>query len=164
MRISSTFHFFASFMAVLIFSMPFIVLAQENSVRASVIAAPEANAEAEAVADANKDVNRPLWFGTGCLISGLVFVPLPSWYSCLLPPAGLTGTYFYQPDPPLSRLIGKSPEYVAVYTQTYKSKRGDIQARWASAGCVSGGAIVGALIVSVGIGVGIGAAAAALEE
>ena len=102
-------------------------------------------------------------YGTGCLLSRLIFLPLPSWYSCLLPPIGLTGTYFYQPDPPLARLIGKSPEYVAVYTSTYKSKRGGIQARWASAGCISAGVAIGTALVAVGVGIGIGAAAALQE-
>ena len=145
-------------MVVLMFSMPFVTLAQQNSGQADAIAA-----EADAEADANKDVNKTLWFGAGCLLSGLSFAPLPGGYSLLLPPIGLTGTYFYQPDPPVSRFIGKSPEYVGVYTQTYKSKRGNIQARWASAGCVSGCAIVGGLAFAVGVGIGIGTAAA-LEE
>ena len=114
MKLNSTFHVLVFFIAILTFSLPFGTLAQQNFVPAEVVAAAET--------DANKDVSKPLWFGTGCLLSGLVFVPLPSWYSCLLPPMGLTGTYFYQPDPPVSRLIGKSPEYVDIYTSAYKSK------------------------------------------
>lgn len=155
MKINSTFHAFVFLMAVLVFSMPFAALAQQNSV--------EAQAIVDATTDANKDVKKPLWFGTGCLLSGLVFLPLPSWYSCLLPPVGITGTYLYQPDPPLSRLIGKSPEYVAVYTSTYKSKRGNTQALWTSAGCIGGGVVIGTLIVGIGVGIGIGAVAV-LEE
>ena len=158
MKISSTFDISVLLIAVLMFSMPFVSLAQQNSGQADAIAA-----EADAEADANKDVNKPLWFGAGCLLSGLSFAPLPGWYSLLLPPVGLTGTYFYQPDPPVSRFIGKSPEYVAVYTQTYKSKRGNIQALWASTGCISGCAAVGGLVFAVGVGIGVGAAAA-LEE
>lgn len=156
MKINSTFHVFVFLMAVLTFGMPFITLAQQNSVEAQAIVDA-------ATVDANKDVNKPLWFGTGCLLSGLTFFPLPGWYSLLLPPVGLAGTYFYQPDPPLSRLMGKSPEYVDVYTSTYKSKRGNIQARWASAGCISGCVVVGGLVVAVGVGVGLGAAGV-LEE
>ena len=154
MKLNTTFHTLVLFMAALTFSMPFVTLAQQNSVEAQAIVDA-------ATADANKDVNKPLWFGTGCLLSGLLFVP--GWYGCLLPPVGLTGTYLYQPDPPLARLMGKSPEYVDVYTSTYKSKRGNIQAQWATAGCLSGGVAVGALIVAVGVGVGLGIAAA-LEE
>lgn len=149
MRISPTFHLIVFLMVVITFSMPFVTFAQSN------VAQAQAQAEIDATADANKDVNKPLWFGTGCLLSGLVFLPLPSWYSCLLPPAGLTGTYFYQPAPPLSRLVGKTPDYVSVYTSTYKSKRGNIQASWASAGCLSGGAVVGLITVGVGVGIGL---------
>ncbi len=155
MKINSTFHVFVFLMVVLTFSMTFVTFAQQNVVLSEAIAAAEA--------DANQDVNKPLWFGTGCLLSGLTFFPLPGLYSLLLPPVGLTGTYFYQPDPPLSRLMGKPPVYVDVYTSTYKSKRGNIQARWASAGCVSGCVVVGGLVVAVGVGIGLGAAAV-LEE
>ena len=151
-KISSKFHAFVFFMVGLTFSMPFATLAQQNSVEAQAIIDA-------ATMDANKDVNKPLWFGTGCLMSGLVFLPLPGWSSCLLPPVGLTGTYFYQPEPPLARLMGKSPEYVEAYTSTYKSTRGNIQVRWASAGCITGGVIVGSVLFGIGVGV-----AAALTE
>ena len=78
-------------------------------------------------------------------------------------PQVLAGTYFYHPNPPAGRFIGKLAEYVDAYTSTYKSKRGSVQAQWASAGCLSGGVITGVAIFAVGIGIGIGAAAA-LEE
>lgn len=146
MKINLIFFVLVFGVVVLTFSMPFPAFAQRNLV--------VAQAEADATADANKDVNKPLWFGTGCLISGLVFLPLPGWSSCLLPPVGLTGTYFYRPAPPVSRLIGRTPEYVDVYTSTYKTKRGSVQASWASAGCLSGGAAV--TLLSIGIGIGIG--------
>ena len=158
MKISSTFDISVLFLVALMFSMPLVTLAQQNSGQAEAIAAATA-----AEADANQDVNKPLWFGAGCLLSGLTLSPLPGWYSLLIPPVGLTGSYFYQPDPPLSRLIGKSPEYVDVYTQTYKSKRGNIQALWASTGCISGCAVMGGLVFAVGVGIGLGATAV-LEE
>lgn len=139
-------------MAALTLVMPFVTLAQQNSVEAQAIIDA-------ATADANRDVNKPLWFGTGCLISSLIF--LPNWYGCLLPPIGLTGTYVYRPDPPLAQLIGKSPEYVEVYTSSYKSERGKIQAQWASAGCLGGGIVIGAIVVGIGVGVGV---ASFLEE
>ncbi len=141
-KISKTFHVFAFLMAVITFSMPFATLAQPNLVAAQ--------AESDAVADANKDVNKPLWFGAGCLLSGLVFLPLSGWYSCLLPPIGITGTYFYQPEPSPSRLIGKTPEYVSVYTSTYKSKRGSVQARMSSTGCLTGGTVIGLTFLGIG--------------
>ena len=122
--------------------MPLIALAQPTPVAAQ--------AEADAVADANRDVNKPLWFGVGCVFSGLVFVPVPGWSACLLPPAGVTGTYFYRPAPPTSRLLGKTPEYISVYTSTYKSKRGNIQASMSASGCVAGGGVIGVTLLAVG--------------
>ncbi len=72
-------------------------------------------------------------------IMNLVFIPTPGTFtSCLLPPAGIAGTYFYKPAPPISKFVGKTPEYVSVYTSTYKSKRGSIQAGMTSAGCLTG--------------------------
>jgi hypothetical protein len=147
MKINSIFRVLVFGGILLTFNMSFAALAQRNLV--------VAQAEADATSDANKDVNKPLWFGTGCLLSGLVFLPLPGWSSCLLPPIGVTGTYFYRPAPPVSRLIGRTPEYVDVYTSTYKSKRGNVQASWASAGCLSGGAAVGLLSLGIGIGIGL---------
>lgn len=146
MKTNLIFRVIVFWVVLLTFSMPFTALAQQNLV--------VAQAEADATADANKDVTKPLWFGTGCLLAGLVFLPLPGWSSCLLPPVGLTGTYFYRPGPSPARLIGRTPEYVSVYTSTYKSKRGSVQANWASAGCLSGCAAVG--LISFGIGIGLG--------
>ena len=137
-KISSTFHVSVLFMAVLTFSMPFVTIAQQNSV--------QAEAATTAEADANKDVSRLLCFSAGCVLSAVFFLPSP--YGYVLPPVGIIGSYFYQPEPPPSRFIGKSPEYVTVYTLTYKSKRGNTQARWTAAGCLSGCVVVG-----VGLGV-----------
>ncbi len=134
MKINARFHVWVFFTAMLTLSVPFVTLAQQNSM--------EEQAIAEAEADANKDVNKPLWFATGSLLSGLTFVPLPGVYSCLLPPVGLAGTYFYQPNPPAGRFIGKSPEYVAVYSETYKKEKSKLQALWATAGCASGSVVL----------------------
>ena len=141
-KIRKTSHVFAILIAIITFSMSFCSLAQPNLVAAQ--------AEADAAADADKDVNKPLWFGTGCLLSGLVFVPSPGLYTgCLLPPIGITGTYFYQPKPPPSRFIGKTPEYVSVYTATYKSKRGSIQAKMSTAGCFTGCGVSGLTLLGI---------------
>ena len=139
MKIRSAFHVSVLFMAVLIFSMPLVTFAQQHSVQAEAITAAEQ--------DANKDVNKPLWFGVGCVLTGLFFLPEPLGY--IVPPSGLVGTYFYQPTPPPSRLIGKSPEYVAAYTSTYKAKSGKIQAQWASAGCLGGGVTIVAVLLGI---------------
>ncbi len=137
-------------MAVLTFSMPFVTFAQQHSMQAEAVIAAEQ--------DANKDVNKPFWFGAGCLLSGLFFLPPPFGY--IVPPSGAVGTYFYRPAPSASRLIGKSPEYVDTYTSVYKLKRGNIQAQWTSAGCLSGCVILGTIAVSIRIGIGLGVEAA----
>ncbi|MXV75882.1 hypothetical protein F4Z99_16615 [Candidatus Poribacteria bacterium] len=149
MKMNSTFHVCALLMAVLVFSIPFGTFAQQGSVQA-------AEAIANAKADANKDVNKPLWFGAGCLLSGSAFLLKPYGYFAL--PIGSIGGYLYQPAPLPSRLIGKSPEYIAAYTSTYKSKRGEIQANSTAAGCLSGCLII--VLATGSIGVGLGTAAA----
>ena len=60
----------------------------------------------EATADAQADTNGVLWFFAGCLL-GLIGVVIAA---------------VADPTPPPARLMGKSPEYLAVYTQTYKSE------------------------------------------
>ena len=70
MKINTTFHVLVFLMAILTFSIPFVTLAQQNLVPDEVVATAET--------DANKDVSKLLWFGTGCLLSGVVFIPLPS--------------------------------------------------------------------------------------
>ena len=141
MKIKSTFHVLVFLMAFLIFSMPLVVLAQQNSVQAEAITAAEQ--------DANKDVNKPFWFGAGCILSGLFLVQEPFGY--IVPPSGIIGTYFYRPAPPSSRLIGKSPEYVAAYTSAYQLKRGSTQALWVSAGCLGGGLTIAAVVMGLAI-------------
>ena len=128
----------------MIFSFPMTTIAQTSLI--------EAQAETDAISDANKDVNKLLWFGGGCLLSGLALIPTPGTFtSCLLPPAGIAATYFYKPAPPISRFVGKTSEYISVYTSTYKSKRGNIQAGMASAGCLTGGVLIGAGLTIVGL-------------
>ena len=141
MKINAAFRVLVFSAAVLIFSIPFTSFSQQRLVRTEDIAV------AAAEADANKDVKKPLWFGAGSLLSGLLFLPIP--YGYISPPIGAISTYFYQPAPPPSRLIGKSPEYIAAYTSAYKLKRGNIQVRWTSAGCLSG------CIVIIGVGIGV---------
>jgi hypothetical protein len=71
--------------------------------------------------DTQKDVNGVLWFFSGC-ISG---------------PTGVIIAYVYQPSPPALRLLGKSPEYIAFYTDAYRAKAKSIQTSRAWAGCIA---------------------------
>ena len=137
-KINAAFHVLVFFMAVLTFSMPFVTMAQQNLVQTEAATAAEA--------DANKDVSKLLCFGAGCVLSVLFFLQSP--YGYLLPPTGIIGSYSYRPGPLPSRLIAKSPEYISAYTTIYKSKRGNIQVLWTSAGCFSG-----CVVIVVGLGV-----------
>ena len=140
-KINTAFHVLIFLIAVLTFCTSFIAMAQQSSGQAEAATAAEA--------DANKDVSKLLCVSAGCVLSALFFLPSP--YGYLFPPTGIIGSYSYRPVPPPSRLIGKSPEYISAYTTTYKSKRGNIQVLWTSAGCLSG---------CVVIAIGLGAAAA----
>ena len=108
---------------------------------------PTAGAEAsagQAIIDAEHDAavaaDPLLWMvGTfiGTSVVGCLF--------CGLPAIGIA--YIYQPSPPAARLMGKSPEYVMLYTQTYKDKIRSHQVMDATIGCV-GGSLVAAFIWS----------------
>ncbi|MDI6703447.1 MAG: hypothetical protein QME40_02075 [bacterium] len=69
--------------------------------------------------DAEAEVNKGIWFIAGCLGG----VP------------GLIVSYVYTPTPPSARLIGKSPEYVAAYSDAYIRKAKKIQTDMALTGC-----------------------------
>ena len=110
-------------MAILIFSMPFVALAQQNLQAEAMIAAER---------DARNDVNTGLWFLAGCL-GGVI---------------GMVVAYAVEPSPPATRLLGKSPEYVAFYTDAYTETGKKRQANSALGGCV-----VNAIATAVYIGV-----------
>lgn len=75
---------------------------------------------------AQSDVNGTTWFAIGCL-------------------AGLIGYLIamQEPNPPATQLIGKSPEYVAAYTDCYRKKGKDIKTKNALYGCLVGYGVVG---------------------
>ena len=50
--------------------------------------------------------------------------------------------YMVEPSVPATKLIGKSPEYVAFYTETYKQEVKNDQVKNALGGCVLGGIFV----------------------
>lgn len=79
----------------------------------------------DARADAQAAANSALWLGAGCLFG--IF--------------GLAAAYLMVPSPPATYLMGKSPEYIVVYTDTYKSTAQSIQTKNAAMGCVVGCAI-----------------------
>lgn len=117
MKTSSTFHVLVLFATLLIFSMPFVLLAQTHSV------------QSQAVFDARQDavasVNQGLWFMAGC-------------FGTLL---GYLGANTYHSPVPTVPLLGKSPEYVAFYTDTYVAKTRELQSTQAIMGCCIGASV-----------------------
>ena len=112
----------AILMILLILSAPFIALAQESSVIEE--------AKAAAIADAEKDVNKTSWFLMGCSLGvGGVF-------------AATSNT----PPVPVGMLVGKSAEYITVYTTNYQAKAMEIQRQSAISGTVVG-TVTGVVVV-----------------
>ena len=148
--------FMALLMVILISNQPSVILAQQNAV--------EVQAKRDAEADMNNMDNRLLWTGIGgagaLLTAGCAnqfFLGLSGGDQLLaiFPVAGVAGaagagtlyflTHYYPLTPPPERLIGKTPEYVNVYTDAYKERTRRIRAGHAVAGVVGiallGGAI-----------------------
>lgn len=139
MRINSKLHLLAFFMVVTIFSTPIFGFAQRNNRRqANRIAANGLQqARIEAQRDAEADANQLAW-GAGSCVLGTVG-------ACLLGSVGVIGAYAYQPAPPPSRFVGKSPQYIESYTRAYKTKIRRLQLRSSAIGCVGGTVISGIL-------------------
>jgi hypothetical protein len=90
--------------------IPTIIIAEETE-----------DACIQAQIDVERNVNGPLWFGVGCLFG--VF--------------GWGAAYLLPPSPSPVNLMGKSSEYVMVYTSCYKEKGKSIQANKALIGCLA---------------------------
>ncbi len=87
----------------------------------------------QAEADAEAFTNPALWLAAG-FFGGIV---------------GVLVAYVLQPNPPASKLLGKSPEYVAYYSDCFRLKTRSIRTQKAWIGCGIG-AILGSA-VSIGI-------------
>ena len=111
-------------MAVLIFSAPFVAIATQHPVTLEAKAAAEADAESQ--------TNKTAWLALGCL-GGVIAV---------------VAGYVYAPSPPVGALLGKSPEYIAAYSDAYAQKAKGIQGRNAMYGCVLNTVLVVALAVA----------------
>ena len=167
MKISSTFHISVFLTVVLICSMPFITLAQQNPV--------EEQAKMDAKRDAETDTNPSAWFCVGCastILGGAVGFGVGSLVSLLGPRSfdgwlptteqksngcciGMTIGYLipfavaanYKIEPRPEHLLGKSPEYVDFYTDVYKTRVRQLRAREAAVGSVFAGCGVSSLLV-----------------
>ena len=124
MQISSTFCVLLFFIVSLTLCVPYAAFAQQ---------VPEhAKAIARASRDVSLDIDTRLWFAVGCMLG----------------PAGVLGAYVLPgATPPTSRFIGKSPQYVALYRDTYKAEILKAQSKSAIDGCLTAGGISAALIV-----------------
>ena len=106
---------------LMMLSMPCVLLAQQS-------VALEAKLEAKRDADA--DVNLIQWRLMG-LCGGLIG-------GCLLGSVMVASAYTQVPKLPAERFIGKSPEYVLTYTDTYESRTRKLQTENTVGGCLAG--------------------------
>ena len=86
----------------------------------------EASISADAIeharTHAERDINKQLWFMTGCCLGGL----------------GYTIAFLTTPEIPVHRFIGKPPEYVFFYIQEYEKKTKKLQTYYSFWGSLTG--------------------------
>lgn len=109
------------FLSVCLVILPVLAAAQEG-----------ADAMRQGQIDAAADVNGCLWLGGGFL--------------CNMLAVGVA--FLIEPNPPAARLLGKSPEYVAVYTNAYRQKAKTIQVANSVIGCLASAALFAIFILS----------------
>ena len=142
---------------LLLFSTIPVSLAQQDAM--------QTQAEADAYRDVNRDMRESLWFlaglvgssagaVTGCASGGLagylmgdfLLDDIPTIEACGIGGVLLFGIlaapicvhlYPHSPRPPPERLLGKTPEYVAAYTQAYRSTAISLRKRWVTAGSIT---------------------------
>lgn len=107
------------------FGFPLQAIAQQ---RTTVI-----DAKAAAEYDAEDDVNTAIWLAAGGVLGVVGNLPLGA--------VAIGGAYVYQPVPPAERLLGKSAEYVTVYTDAYKAKSRSLRLIAAGKGALGGSAV-----------------------
>ncbi len=118
--------------AVVAAGMPRTTQAQAAPVTNGSGYSTQAAAMADGERDAAADTNAVAWLAVGCLVGIL----------------GVVIGYVVEPSPPPTRLLGKSPEYVTSYTQSYRYAGKQVQGKKALVGCLVGTAI-GAVIYVV---------------
>jgi hypothetical protein len=100
--------------------LPAVISAQDNG--DGDIEEKQENPCIQAYLDAERETRDILWLGAGCLLG------------CL----GIGAAYLIEPSPSTMNLLGKSPEYVAAYTDCYTNKGRSIQTNKALIGCIVG--------------------------
>lgn len=125
MRTELLFRVLVILMSILGFSFPLQAIAQQ---RTTVI-----DAKTAAEYDAEDDVNTAIWLAAGGVLGVVGNLPLGA--------VAIGGAYVYQPVPPAERLLGKSAEYVTVYTDAYKAKSRSLRLIAAGKGALGGSAV-----------------------
>jgi len=123
---------FSLFLALTILAIPLLAQVDETDL---------SQARMQAEIDAKRNANAALFFIIGC--AG----------SCL----GLLVAQISTPSPPAVALVGKSPEYVAAYTDVYVRKVKSIRTNYSLYGC-------GANVVGCGLFYALVIAAAASTD
>ncbi len=80
---------------------------------------------------AKEDSSPMIWYSAGCALS--------FW--------GIFGAMIIEPTPPVAELIGKSPDYIAIFRDYYLREAKRLQTRAAVWGCASSGLASAASIV-----------------
>ena len=125
MKINIVFRISVLAMMVMIFNMPIVSYTQGNSDRDKAIYAATQDAEAA--------FDERLWYFTGLLFTAGGYF--------------LAHTY-YRPVPAVP-LLGKSPEYVAFYTDSYRERSRELRSYAARTGCIHGAFVQGCLLGGV---------------
>ena len=118
--------------AVIILSVSFVSAAQQQP-------ADTISEQQQAIIDAKRDaksINVSAWAFGGCLLPGITII------------VANTAT----PPIPLVKLIGKSPDYIAFYTDTYQQEVTKKRSSAAVGGCVGGTFLYALLIVAYNTG------------
>ena len=166
MIIRSTFRILVLLVVLLTFSSHSVFAKEPRPTKPKVerkLSPAEAQAKSQAKQNAGDDLNKPLWIGTGC--AAPIFPILGLWVGSLVPQSSSGGgfqilsdeealgacvglalgclgplvlTSWYQSTPPPERFIGKSPEYIAVYTDVYKTRIRLLRVQYTAAGCAIG--------------------------
>jgi len=108
-------------LAVAVLAYPTTVFATEEGTAAEGAAAGQM--------DGRANTSGPLWLGAGCLFG--IFA--------------VGAAYLITPNPPATRLLGQSSEYVAAYTDAYERAGKNEQTNNALIGCLAGYAVTGVI-------------------
>ena len=119
------FHILVVLMAMFSFNFPVTAIAQQHT---TVV-----DAKTAAEYDAEDDVNTAIWLAAGGILGVVGNLPLSA--------VAVGGAYVYQPGPPAERLLGKSAEYVTIYTDAYKAKSRNLRLIAAGKGALGGSAV-----------------------